>query len=265
MRGSDETVWIAVQLCGPGGSRSRRSSAADDPGDCERGAERSVEGVHGALYGLRPALDCAGEAASGDAAAGVLRHPLRAPTDGAVGVRPSVPLVCRPRRGRCGLGPFDLLQEPRPAAGGRDRGEVPGGGSGAAEGEAAAVERSLLGGRHADRGVGFDQELPPEGRRRQRQPGAGPQRRAQLPQGEALQRDAPEHDRSGRAALQEGRRAAGQALLHGACPDGEPPWPGGRRRHQPGDRHRRAGDGAGADRRPRSQKTPDHARCGQGL
>ena len=52
----------------------------------------------------------------------------------------------------------------------------------------------------------------------------------------------------GGAALQEGRRAAGQALLHGACPDGEPPWLGGWRRRQPGDRHRRTGDGAWHDR-----------------
>ena len=36
------------------------------------------------------------------------------------------------RRRRCGLGPFDVLEEPRPAAGGRHRGEVPGGGAGAA-------------------------------------------------------------------------------------------------------------------------------------
>ena len=99
---------------------------------------------------------------------------------------------------------FDLLQEPRPAAGGRDRCQVPCGGPDTAEGEAAVVERSLLGGRHADRGVGLDQELPPEGWRRPRQGGPGPQRRAQLPSGEALQRDAPKHDRSGRAALQEG-------------------------------------------------------------
>src|SRR4026208_2147558 len=35
----------------------------------------------------------------GDAAAGVLWHPLGAPTDGAVGVRPVVPLVCRVGRG----------------------------------------------------------------------------------------------------------------------------------------------------------------------
>ena len=57
----------------------------------------------------------------------------------------------------------ELLEEPRPAAGGRDRGEVPGRGAGPAEGEASAVERSLLGGRHALGGVGIDQELPAQG------------------------------------------------------------------------------------------------------
>ena len=77
--------------------------------------------------------------------------------------------------------------------------------------------------------------------------GAWPQRRAQLPQGEALQRDAREHDRSRGAALQEGRRSAGQALLYGPCADGEPPWLGGSGRRQPSHRHRRARDGAGAD------------------
>ena len=61
------------------------------------------------------------------------------------------------------------------------------------------------------------------------------------------------------------RRAAGQALLPGACPDGEPPRPGGRRRHQSGDRHGRAGGGVGADRWPGSPETADHARGGQGL
>ena len=65
-----------------------------------------------------------------------------------------------------GLGPFDLLEEPRPAAGRRHRGEVPGRGAGAAAGEEAAVERSLLGRRHADRGLGVDEELQAEGRAR---------------------------------------------------------------------------------------------------
>src|SRR3954464_14464484 len=36
--------------------------------------------------------------------------------DGAAGIRPSVPLVCRHRRRRCRVGPFGVLEEPRPAA-----------------------------------------------------------------------------------------------------------------------------------------------------
>ena len=46
---------------------------------------------------------------------------------------------CGNRRGRCGVGPFDLFQEPRPASGRRHRGEVPWRGAGAAPGEAAFV------------------------------------------------------------------------------------------------------------------------------
>lgn len=127
MRGSNErsgSLFSYVDFFG--GPRSRRSSAAHDPGDSERRFERAVESLHGALYRLWAAIDRAGEIASGDAAASVLRHPLRTATDGTVGIRPSVPLVCRSWRGQSGLGPFDLLQEPRPAVGGRDRGEVHG-------------------------------------------------------------------------------------------------------------------------------------------
>ena len=97
-------------------------------------------GLRGALRADRAAVDRAGEAASGDAVAGVLLDPLGAAADGAAGVRPAVPLVRRDRGRRCGLGPLDLLEEPRPAAGRRHRGEVPGGGAGAAAGEEAAVD-----------------------------------------------------------------------------------------------------------------------------
>ena len=41
----------------------------------------------------------------------------------------------RNRRRRCGLGSFGVLEEPRPAFGRRHRGQVPGGGAGAAQGE----------------------------------------------------------------------------------------------------------------------------------
>ena len=66
--------------------------------------------------------------------------------------------------------------------------------------EAAALDRAFLGGRHADRGVGVDEELSPEGRQR-RAAGAGPQRRARLPRREAQQRDARLDHRSGCAAV----------------------------------------------------------------
>src|SRR5262249_44941298 len=51
----------------------------------------------------------------------------------------------------------------RPAAGRRHRGQVPGGGAGAAQGEEASVERSLLGRWHADRGLGLDEERQAQG------------------------------------------------------------------------------------------------------
>ena len=54
--------------------------------------------LRGALCADRPAVDPAGEAASGDAVAGVLLDPLGAAADGAAGVRPAVPLVRRDRR-----------------------------------------------------------------------------------------------------------------------------------------------------------------------
>jgi len=66
----------------------------------------------------------------------------------------------RLRGGRAELAPFELLEEPGPAAAGRDRGEVPAGGGAPAEGETASVERPLLCGRDTAGSVGVDQELP---------------------------------------------------------------------------------------------------------
>ena len=82
--------------------------------------------VLGDVRAAGAALDPAGEAAAGDAVAGVLHDPLGTAVDGAAGVRPSVPLVCRHRRRRCGLGSLDVLQEPGPSAGGRHRRQVHG-------------------------------------------------------------------------------------------------------------------------------------------
>ena len=70
----------------------------------------------------------------------------------------------RDRRRRRGVGPFGVLEEPRSAAGRRHRGEVPVGGAGTAHGEKeASVHRPLLGGRHADRGMGVHEERQTEG------------------------------------------------------------------------------------------------------
>ncbi len=79
MRGSDESsgslfsyVDLEARVRGDHPLRTIREIA-------KRGAERSVESLRDTLQDFGPALDCAGEAASGDAAAGLLRHPLRAP------------------------------------------------------------------------------------------------------------------------------------------------------------------------------------------
>ena len=162
--GRGRAVGVAVLL-----RRSGSAGRQDHPLRAIRAivneALAALSGEFAALYAPDgPALDPAREAAAGDAVAGVLFDPLGAAVDGAAGVRPAVPLVRRARRRRCGLGPLDVLQEPRPAAGGRHRGQVPERGAGPAAGEAAAVARALLGRRHADRGLGVDEELPAEGR-----------------------------------------------------------------------------------------------------
>src|SRR5882762_570130 len=113
----------------------------------------------GALFRAGSAVDRARDAAAGDAVAGVLLGSLGASADGAVGVRSAVPLVRRARYGRSGVGSLDLFEEPRPAAGRRDRSQVSQRGAGSAPGQTVAVERSLLGGWHVDRGVGIDEEL----------------------------------------------------------------------------------------------------------
>ena len=113
-----------------------------------------------AVFAARAGVDPAGAAAAGAAAAGLLLDPLGAAAGRADRVRPAVPLVCRARHGRPGVGRDDLHQEPRPPAGGRGGGEVPGRGAGAAQGQAAVVERALLGRRHAAGGLGQPEELP---------------------------------------------------------------------------------------------------------
>ena len=95
-------------------------------------------------------------------------------------LQPAVPLVRRARHRRCRLGPFGVLEEPRPAVGRGRGGEVPGGGTAPPQGRALPVGRSLLGGWHAGRGLGQLEELPCQGRIG-RAAGARTQRRARFP------------------------------------------------------------------------------------
>lgn len=64
----------------------------------ERSAVGAGARVCRALFANWAAVDPAGEAAAGDAVAGVLFDPLGAASDGATGIRPAVPLVRRNRR-----------------------------------------------------------------------------------------------------------------------------------------------------------------------
>src|ERR1700704_1161896 len=94
MRGSDERCGSLFSYVDLEGSGSAGSSVADDPRDSECGVGGSDGGVCGALPAAAwPTFDPAGTAVAGDAAAGVLWPAVGAATDGADGVRSSVPLV----------------------------------------------------------------------------------------------------------------------------------------------------------------------------
>ena len=125
-----------------------------------------VAGVRQLVCARRTAVDPAGAAAAGAAAAGVLHGALGAAADGATRLQSAVPLVRRALGGRCGVGCDGVLQEPRPAARWRYRGQVLCRRAEPAAGAQAALQRALLGRRHADRGLGQHEELRSEGRRR---------------------------------------------------------------------------------------------------
>ncbi len=99
---------------------------------------------------------------AGALVAGVLFDPIGAATGGADRVRPSVPLVRRPRHRRSGARCDDLHQEPRSASGSRRGGEVSGPCPGVQPCDCGSCRRGLLGGRHAAGGVGQHQEFPPK-------------------------------------------------------------------------------------------------------
>ena len=177
MRGADERSGSLFTLCGSGGAGWRRPSAAGDPADRRTRRWRRWRGSFGDVLADGPAVDPAGEVAAGDAAAGVLFDPLGTPADGAAGVRPSVPLVRGSGRSTIRSG---ITRSSRRTGTGCLEGEI------AAKFLAAVLAqphvkrllstRSLLGRRHADRGLGLDEELQAQGRERTSR---RPRRRAQ--------------------------------------------------------------------------------------
>ena len=221
----------------------------------------------GALFADGSAVDPAGEAAAGDAAAGVLFDPLGAAADGAAGVRSAVSLVRGPWRRRSGVGSLDLLEEPRPAAGGRYRGEVPERGAGAAAGEAAAssTEHFSVDGTLIEAWASMKSFKPKEGRDEPPADGGGRNAGGGFPRREAIERDACLDHRSGGRLYRKGpgKEAKlcfiGHALMENryglivdAC-------------LTPSRRACRADRGAAHDRAARRPAACDHARRRQGL
>ena len=105
------------------------------------------------------AVDPPGAIAAGAAAASVLHGALGTAVDGATRLQSVVPLVRRVVGGRCGVGCNRILQEPRPAARRRHRGQVHDQRAEPATSARAALQRALLGRRHADRGLGQHEEF----------------------------------------------------------------------------------------------------------
>ena len=245
MRGPRSADGRAVQLCELRGRvpadhplRPIRTRIVDERCGC-RGEFQQLYAPH------RAALDPAGEAAAGPAAAGVLLGALGAAADGAARLQPAVPLVRRPRRSTIRSGTPRC--SPRTATGcsrARSR-QVLGGGARPAAGQGAAVGRALLGRRHADRGLGQHEELPAEGRRRSTPPAPGRQRRARLPRREAHQRHATPRPPIPEARLfRKGAGKEAKLCFMGHVLMENRNGPDRRRPADPGHRHRRARGGA---------------------
>ena len=116
----------------------------------------------GRIYAERgTSFDPPGAIAERLAAAGVLRHPLATPVDGATGLQSFVPLVRGTVAGRSGLGPDHLHQEPGAVAERRSVHEVHDQAFEPSAGQAAAVGRALFGAWNVDRSLGFTEELRP--------------------------------------------------------------------------------------------------------
>src|SRR5262249_45927354 len=123
-----------------------------------------------------------------------------------------------------------------------------------------AVGRAFLGRRHADSGLGLDEELPRQGRLG-RAAGGRPQRRARLPWREAQQRHAYLDHRPGSEAASQGQRQGGQALLYRQRHDRDPSRAGGGGRARLSDRHHRARGGTDDGGALFAGLAASHARC----
>ena len=162
---------LFVQLSRPGEAHPAGPSAAGDPRDRQRDAGDALARIRRALRVGRAGLDPAGAAFARVAVAGVLLDPLGAPAGRADRVRHAVPLVRGPWRRRPGVGRHDVHQEPRPAAGRRRGGQVPGRRAGPPPRQGAALDRALLGRRHAAGAWASAKSFRPKGGARD---GSGP-------------------------------------------------------------------------------------------
>ena len=134
--------------------------------------------------------------------------PLGAPIGRADRHRSVVSLVCRARHRGCGVGRHNVQQEPRPAARWRAGGQVSRRRVVATSGQAAAVERSLLGRRDIVGGLGQRQELSAK-RRLGRIARSAAQWRARLSWRAPPQRHACLDHRCRRPALPQGQGQGG--------------------------------------------------------
>ena len=160
MRGADEQPgsmfsYVSLEERVPAGP-----SVARDSPDHRSGAGAAVAALRRAVREFRPAVDSAGEAAAGAAAAGAVHDSQRAAADGATGLQPAVSLVRGPRHGRRGVVADDVYQESRSAARRRHRRGVLRGGVDPCRHRAAAVGRALHGRWHAAGGLGESEEFP---------------------------------------------------------------------------------------------------------
>src|SRR4029077_5041793 len=152
-----------VQLCDVGRSDSRRSSAAWGEETGRRGLGGGVPRLLWIVLADGTALDCARTVTAGAAAAGFLFGAERTAADGATELQLAVSLVCGLGDRRPGMESRRLQQEPRSVV-------EPGVGTDLlrpceSAGDRADVGRALHRGWDADRGLGWAEELSPQGRR----------------------------------------------------------------------------------------------------